>query len=546
MSNKNTIEKKKQTLVHDNNALSNMNSLTVIDHHMNAKTSNQLLSNDLLSTNSFLGSNDYFNNYDEEEAGHFNDSNNVNGQGKTATKETEKIIIINSLDRNHYYEKLNNFSIKFNPSSNKFIIVPVYENNPTVPQTYDERKKGVLGVLNVNGWSSEDGIIYEKYDASKPYGEIVAYDSILQKANHSAYVPYNIKNITSIKISKMLIPLGMKPSLIENNKPFTNYVKVILSDIDSYYHSTSSDIEMTTEIMVPEEHSLINSNWYTPLSDNTSINYDPPKNNINNVNFSWYPAEWNLESSIYKGDNGTHDGVYDSINTTNTNNILQELWLKDIVKIYGIEFDESFIILKTSFFSSGEGEANNTLWKYGSSIQLHNIIDNITLQNVKNRQDLSNVDDYLTSNNHMIIGTALVVNGEEKRSLLNVDDEEQYSQNLIKNRIIILANQNNKIPDVDQLLGDNYELATDIDEIGSESISLTETMRTLNITMKTFYDNKKNEHWRSLWLSGLVLNNSQSTWMGKGAYIINVSMQNLYALRVKYLQPYIMQMENNK
>lgn len=538
MSNQFNIEKKRQNLEHANN-FSNINSSTIINHHFNTKTNAQIMADDLLSTNAFLGSNDYFNNDDEND---LNKDGNENIKSQTATRETEKIIIINSINRNHYYEKLNNFTIKFNPTADKFIDIPIYENNPTIPQTSEQRKKGIYGLPNDIGWKDSMGTIHSKYDASKPYGQIIGYDSILHKANHTGYVPYNLKNVRSLKVTKMLIPLGLKPLLIENNKSFTSYIKLILSEIDSYYHSTSSDIEMTTEIMIPEKHSLVNSNWYMPISKNTEINYDPPRNNINNINFNWYPAEWNLSSSIYRGENGTQDGVYNSISTNNSNNILQELWLKDIIKVYGIEFDESFIILKTSFFSSGEGEANNTLWKYGSTIQLHNILDNIDMSvndSVKYKQQLSDLNEYLTANNHLIIGTTLVINKEEKQTLLDEKTEQQYSQNLIKNRIIILANQNNKIPDETQLLGDNYDIANDVDEIGSEGIVLTETMRTLNISMKTFFDNTINENWNKIWLNGLLFKNTQQTWLGKGAYIINVSMQNLYALKVKFEEPFI-------
>jgi hypothetical protein len=532
MSNQFNIEKKKQTLETNNN-FSNINSSTVINHHLNTKTKAQFMADDLLSTNAFLGSNDYF---DKEEE-------NNNTQLKTSTKEEEEVILINSIDRNHYYEKLNNFTIKFNPSSDKFIRVPVYENNPTIPQSKEQHKKGIYGDMNNIGWKDSDNKIYPKYDASKPTGNIIGHDSILHKANHTGYVPHNLKNVSSIKVSRMLIPLGLKPLLVENNKSFTNYVKLMMSEVDSYYHSTSSDIEMTTEILVPEKHSLVNSNWYVPISKNTEIKYDPPRNNINNINFNWYPSEWNLNTSIYRGDSGTQEGTYNSIGQNNSNNIVQELWLKDIIKIYGIEFDETFIILKTSFFSSGEGEANNTLWKYGSTIQLNNIIDNIkiTTNDTHHSYELSELNDYLTSNNHMIIGTTLVVNGEEKRSLLDIDDDEQqFSQNLIKNRIIILANQNNLIPEDNQLLGDNYTISKDVETIGTEIISLTDTTRTLNVTMKTFFDNSKNEKWKRIWKDGLLFENTQQTWLGRGAYIINISMQNLYTLKIKYQKPFIL------
>lgn len=535
MSNQLNIEKKQQSLEHGNN-FSNINSSTVINHHLNTKTTAQVMADDLLSTNAFLGSNEYLNEHEGIE-----EIKDISSQ--TSTRETEKIILINSIDRNHYYEKLNNFTIKFNPTADKFMNVPIYENNPTIPQTNEQRKKGTYGNPNNMGWQDSAGNVYPKYDASKPYGNIIGYDSILHKANHTGYVPCNLKNIRSIKVTKMLIPLGLKPLLIENNKSFTSYVKLILSEIDSYYHSTSSDIEMTTEIMIPEKHSLVNSNWYIPISKNTEINYEPPRNNINNINFNWYPSEWNLNTSIYRGENGTQDGVYNSISTNNSNKILQELWLKDIIKIYGIEFDESFIILKTSFFSSGEGEANNTLWKYGSSIQLHNIIDNVKMSSndaIKYKQELLDLNEYLTANNHLIISTTLAINNQEHLTLLDTGEaEHQLSQNLIKNRIIILANQNNKIPDETQLLGDNYSIANDVDNIGSEEIMLTETLRTLNVTMKTFFDNSKNEHWQKIWPNGLLFNNTQHTWLGKGPYAINVSMQNLYTLKIKYEEPFI-------
>ena len=103
-----------------------------------------------------------------------------------------------------------------------------------------------------------------------------------------------------------------------------------------------------------------------------------------------------------------------------------------------------------------------------------------------------------------------------------------------------MSNIYNESPSEIQVLGNNYDIKNDKRYIGTEHIVLSETQRTMNITMKVFYNNSKNENWKRIWTEGLIFENIHNSWLGKGAYIINISMQNLYILKVKYYEPYIL------
>ena len=96
----------------------------------------------------------------------------------------ENFIMINSIDRQYLHESRFHFQCRFASSSNEYEKRAVYVNNPTIPQTEQEKTRGVLGPINNRGWIDHRGNKYPPYDPSQPYGDIIGYDYIASQGDN--------------------------------------------------------------------------------------------------------------------------------------------------------------------------------------------------------------------------------------------------------------------------------------------------------------------------------------------------------------------------
>jgi hypothetical protein len=125
----------------------------------------------------------------------------------------EKYILINSIDRDWTLQKFRyQYKVKFNYTSQEIKKIPIYENNPTVPYTMSSAS---TGIPNTSGWYDNNNTFYAAYDAGAPLGNIVGYEEITMAADVDANIQTNFKNIHSIQVSKVIIPLDI---LLENTQ----------------------------------------------------------------------------------------------------------------------------------------------------------------------------------------------------------------------------------------------------------------------------------------------------------------------------------------
>jgi len=120
----------------------------------------------------------------------------------------EKYLLINSQDRNWLRDdKRYKYSIFFTNQSRQHNQEPFYENNPTIPHT---KYTGGKGVPNLTGWVDYNtSTLYPKYDSTSSVGEIVGRETVDDIIEHNASVGNVFRNIHSIQVNKVIIPLNI-------------------------------------------------------------------------------------------------------------------------------------------------------------------------------------------------------------------------------------------------------------------------------------------------------------------------------------------------
>jgi hypothetical protein len=125
----------------------------------------------------------------------------------------EKYILINSVDRDWTLQKFRyQYKVKFNYTSQEIKKIPIYENNPTVPYTMSSAS---AGIPNTSGWYDNNNTFYAAYDSGAPLGNVVGFEEVTMAADVDANIQTNFKNIHSIQVTKVIIPLDI---LLENTQ----------------------------------------------------------------------------------------------------------------------------------------------------------------------------------------------------------------------------------------------------------------------------------------------------------------------------------------
>jgi hypothetical protein len=207
----------------------------------------------------------------------------VSEQRKLETREKVQYIEIDSGSRIH--EDLTSdtnrysFKISFSPAMNQIKKVPLFENNPTIPATEEQIQNGQRGDKNAEGWTSNHGVSYDVYDASKPYGNIIGYEELLFSGTNNLYIKDIFKNIVEIKLTQLLIPIEYvahpadqtPTNLMDIPCLKENYLLLHIEELDGVYNSTSDMIQKSFAKLTRFENN--NSTLAYPANQNNEDNY---------------------------------------------------------------------------------------------------------------------------------------------------------------------------------------------------------------------------------------------------------------------------------
>ena len=174
-------------------------------------------------------------------------------------EEVPHFIAISTLDRDWISNDPNtsqyNFQLKFAPSADSIGILPLYQNNPTVPATKEEALNGNRGKPNTNGWTDDNGVEYPPYNQSEPFGEIIQYEKIVELGQKGLALYNSFKNIISIELISAIMPsvqrqIEYSPNLKEACIDESYYIMEI-DEINDVIDGTCKDLKNSFAVLTP-------------------------------------------------------------------------------------------------------------------------------------------------------------------------------------------------------------------------------------------------------------------------------------------------------
>jgi hypothetical protein len=244
----------------------------------------------------------------------------------------EHYVSINSDDRD-WYDKNDlryKYKVKFNNvQSKEYIKVPVYENTEFIPETETR---------NTTGWyDSKNNISFPPYDIEKPKGKIVYYINKLLNNSKGLSVDSFYKNIDSIALTKVLLPVKdyiynlhcncdhIRPTIL--SLPF---IYVEIDEFEGIYQGTNTNIKKTF-------CKLIYDGCYNCDDGRGYIEFSPINDDVKKFSPNPLSSLNSLTISIMKPD-GTL--LNDKKDITNIKTIILEgCKLKIITEIYFHKYD---------------------------------------------------------------------------------------------------------------------------------------------------------------------------------------------------------------
>jgi hypothetical protein len=200
-----------------------------------------------------------YDNTDSDNTDSDEDNQSENIKQQIIYEETPHFIAISTLDRDWMSNDPNtsqyNFQLKFSPSGDSINVVPLYQNNPTVPATKEEALNGTRGQSNTNGWTDENGVEYPPYNPSEPFGEIIQYEKIVELGQKGLGLYNSFKNIVSIELVSAIMPsmqrfvdysTSLKESCVDEN-----YYIMEVEEINDVMDGTSKDLKNCFSILTP-------------------------------------------------------------------------------------------------------------------------------------------------------------------------------------------------------------------------------------------------------------------------------------------------------
>lgn len=194
----------------------------------------------------------------------------------------EEFCVIQTDSRNFDFESLLNFRVKINASENKTEKYPVYENNPTLIQSHEQRNVGVLGSKN------------PLYNPNEKKGDIIGYDRILFSGEKGCKILQKFKNIISFDVKRIEIPIR----ILENYHIKSFSTHIFIQELSGFHDikTTNGLNEQITQVLIFDcktEHTVIFVSikpiqFKIPTNSFSSLSFDInfpffQKNNFENI-----------------------------------------------------------------------------------------------------------------------------------------------------------------------------------------------------------------------------------------------------------------------
>ncbi len=155
----------------------------------------------------------------------------------------EKYVAINSANRNWIDQKNRyKYQVKFNYVHKTSQKVEIYENNPTIPNTKTAISSGIP---NRNGYYDDSNTHHDAYNGMLPLGNVISYEYIEVLVDDNTNVQTNFKEIYSIEITKVVIPVDITGALTGRLYNFNLSHPYLLLQIDEFkdvYEGTDDSI----------------------------------------------------------------------------------------------------------------------------------------------------------------------------------------------------------------------------------------------------------------------------------------------------------------
>jgi hypothetical protein len=273
---------------------------------------------------------------------YLNDGSNAEEGGEEPVIIRNSYIMVSSIDRNWYSsttENPYNFTVKLGGAGDSVVVVPLFQNNPTVPATTDQAMNGSRGNPNIAGWISKIGTFYPAFDPSLPRGIIVDNETIVQRGDKFLVVNNEPRNIVSIGASKLLItnrPIEIGYSTSNSNVSCMPYLLINVSNIDYTTFGTNKLIDNSLGIMTP---------------------YIPTPTSLNNLGFTEYKNLLTNAKEFYNNPIASLSKLEISLTTASGGTID---YVNDVLAIYSIFYTQSdpmdtateFLVIQTSTYFS--------------------------------------------------------------------------------------------------------------------------------------------------------------------------------------------------
>ena len=144
----------------------------------------------------------------------------------------EKYICINSFDRDWITQRNRyNYLVKFNYVHKTSQKVEIYENNPTIPNT---KTNSSSGIPNIAGYIDENGGEHDAYDSTQGLGAVIGYEYIEVLIDDNINVQTNFKDIYSLEVTKVVIPIDISGALNGRLYNFNFNFPYLLLQIDEF------------------------------------------------------------------------------------------------------------------------------------------------------------------------------------------------------------------------------------------------------------------------------------------------------------------------
>jgi hypothetical protein len=398
----------------------------------------------------------------EHDNEHDNESDTESDESDEYKKDEEEyqntthMLLISSLDRNWTGNDPNetqyNFQIKFSPTSNGIISLPLYENNPTIPATISQSSQGLRGDANNSGWTWGNGVTYPAYRGDHPLGQIVDYEKIVEQGQKGAGLRNVYKNIVSIELVSFLTP-GLKQP-VDYHSSLTHllisdpYYLVEIDEINSVYDGSSKNLSNAFAVVIPATSMYSSANLIA-----RHVEY----HTIDNWFKTFYPVPLSSLTNITIRVKNPLGKVL-----TNLNDVIDINFVYNYTSDISDERNEVIVIQTAKFFSSNEYQPTDTILISGYRHHSTSSAESQMFNDFMNR-----------SEGHSILA-------------LSSSDDEVFLQNRIH-----IARPAKLDINTGRLLEESWYTTYKTDEIDTidtiESIVTYDTGRLINLDMQNLY-----------------------------------------------------------